>query len=69
MHPLGRGGTALPAVLRGQRDRVFGLGPELQLTLPKLGLRAEGRFEFDCGVRSRPRGNVVVVGVTYRRGP
>ena len=60
-------GTALPQVLRGQRDRVFGLGPEVQLVLPKRGLRMEARAEFDFGVRSRPRGNVIVAGVTYRR--
>lgn len=60
-------GTALPAVLRGQRDRVFGLGPEVQFTFPALGLRAEARVEFDFGVRSRPRGDVIVGGLTYRR--
>ena len=59
-------GTALPPVLRGQRDRVFGIGPELQLTFPTLGLRVEGRVEFDIGVRSRPRGDVAAAGVTYR---
>lgn len=59
-------GADIPAVLRGQHDRVFGVGPELQLTLPKLGLRVESRIEFDLGVRSRPRGDVAVGGVTYR---
>ena len=61
-------GTALPAILRGQRDRVFGLGPEVQVTLPALGVRAEGRVEFEFGVRSRPRGNVAAGGMTYWRG-
>ena len=61
-------GTAIPPALRGQNDRVFGLGPEVQLVLPKQSLRLEARAEFDFGVRSRPRGNVVVLGVTYRRG-
>lgn len=60
-------GTDLPTVLRGQRDRVFGIGPEIQVTLPKLGVRAEGRIEFEFGVRSRPRGNVAAGGVTYWR--
>jgi hypothetical protein len=59
-------GTALPAILRGQRDRVFGLGPEVQLALPKMGLRLEARAEFDFGVRSRPDGGVAAAGVTYR---
>ena len=54
-------------MLGGQRDRVFGLGPEMQFTVPKLGLRAEGRVEFDLGVRSRPKGDVMVAGLTYLR--
>lgn len=60
-------GTALPPVLRGLRDRVFGIGPEIQLTIPALRVRAEARVEFELGVRSRPRGRVWAGGLTYRR--
>jgi hypothetical protein len=59
-------GSDLPEILRGQRDRVFGIGPELQFTAPRLGVRVEGRVEFDFGVRSRPRGEVMAGGITYR---
>lgn len=61
-------GTALPGILRGQHDRVFGLGPEIQFAVPALALRAEARVEFDLGARSRPSGVIGVGGLTYRRG-
>ena len=59
-------GSAIPPALRGLRERVFGLGPELQVILPKARLRAEARILFDFGVRSRPQGNVAVGGLTYQ---
>lgn len=57
-------GSDLPQVLRGARDRVYGLGPEVIVLVPSLRLRAEARYEWDFGVRSRPQGSILVVGLT-----
>jgi hypothetical protein len=57
-------GTALPAVLRGARDRAFGLGPELDLLVPAIRTRVTLRYEHDFGVESRPGGEILVVGAT-----
>lgn len=59
-------GSDLPPVLRGVRDRVFGLGPEVQLALPKIGARAELRMMFEFGARARPQAGVIAGGLTYR---
>jgi hypothetical protein len=57
-------GADLPAVLRGARDRVFGLGPEIDATLPSIRARFTLRYAHDFGVRSRPRGQILVVALT-----
>jgi hypothetical protein len=59
-------GADLPDVLRGARTRVFGLGPEVDVTIPVLRMRAGIRFEWDFGVRARPMGQVLGAGTTYR---
>lgn len=58
-------GADVPAQLRGARDRVYGLGPEVDLLIPKLRLRVTLRHEWDFGVRSRPQGRILVVGFTF----
>lgn len=57
-------GSELPRILRGARDRVFGLGPEVVVLVSALRLRGEARYEWDFGVRSRPQGSILVVGLT-----
>lgn len=57
-------GSELPPPLRGARDRVFGLGPEIVVVVPALRSRLEARYEWDFGVRSRPQGSILVVGLT-----
>lgn len=57
-------GSDLPRVVRGARDRVFGLGPEVIVLVPSLRLRAEARYEWDFGARSRPQGSILVFGLT-----
>ena len=56
-------GSDLPDVLRGARDRVFGVGPEVGLVLPALGTRFGARYAWDLGARSRPEGRLLVVNV------
>jgi len=57
-------GTALPAVLRGARDTVYGLGPEIDLRIPAARCSLVARFEHDFGARSRPQGEIFVFGLT-----
>jgi hypothetical protein len=59
-------GADLPPLLRGARDRVFGLGPEAAVTLKPIRSQLRVRYEWDMGVRSRPQGNILVVGFNYR---
>jgi hypothetical protein len=56
-------GADLPGVLRGSRDRVFGLGPDVAVFLESIQSQIRVRYEWDMGVRSRPRGNVFVAGL------
>jgi len=59
-------GADLPALLRGTRDRVFGLGPEAAVLLKPIRSQIRVRYEWDMGVRARPQGNIFVVGFTYQ---
>jgi hypothetical protein len=59
-------GTDLPPLLKGARDRVFGLGPEVAVILTPIRSQLRLRYEWDRGVRSRPQGNILVVGFNYR---
>jgi hypothetical protein len=56
-------GADLPLVLRGARDRVYGLGPEIAVTIPAIRSQIRTRYEWDMGVRSRPQGTVFSVGL------
>ncbi|HEX7091876.1 MAG TPA: transporter [Longimicrobiales bacterium] len=57
-------GADIPPMLRGARDRVYGLGPEVDVLIPALRARLEMRAEWDFGVRSRPQGRILVAGLT-----
>ncbi len=57
-------GVDLPAIIRGARDRAFGLGPEVAVEIPALRSRFSARWEHDVYARSRPVGQVFVVGLT-----
>lgn len=59
-------GADLPALIRGARDRMFGLGPEAAVLLKPIRSQIRVRYEWDMGVRSRPQGSIFVVGLTYR---
>jgi hypothetical protein len=58
-------GTALPPVLRGARDRVYGVGAELDFTIPHARSRLTLRYAHDLGARSRPQGQIFVIGLTF----
>jgi hypothetical protein len=55
-------GADLPEILRGARDRAFGIGPEVVVAVPPLRMRLRVRFEHELGIRSRPAGDLVLVG-------
>src|SRR5262245_10940195 len=55
-------GADLPPALQGLRDRVYGLGPEAAVTFKAIRSQLRVRYEWDFGVRSRPNGNLLVVG-------
>jgi hypothetical protein len=56
-------GADLPVVLRGARDRVYGFGPDAAVMIKAIQSQLRIRYEWDMGVRSRPKGNVFVVGL------
>lgn len=59
-------GADLPPALAGSRTRTYGLGPEIDVTIPKLGLRVESRIEWDIATRARPQGYVFAFAASYR---
>jgi hypothetical protein len=56
-------GADLPGVLRGARDRVYGLGPDVAVLVQSIQSQVRVRYEWDMGVRSRPQGRLLVVGL------
>jgi hypothetical protein len=58
-------GADIPPTLRGGRTRVFGLGPEMDVTIPQWKTRVALRGEREFGVTSRPRGTVIALSVVY----
>jgi hypothetical protein len=58
-------GADIPAKLRGERTRVFGLGPEVDVTIPRWKTRVALRVERELGATSRPQGHVVALSVAY----
>jgi hypothetical protein len=57
-------GKDLPVPLRGARDRAFGLGPEIDITLAPVRSRITLRYCHDVLVNARPSGQVMVIGLT-----
>jgi hypothetical protein len=56
-------GVDIPPVLRGARDRAYGLGPEVAAMIKPIHSQIRARYEWDLGVRSRPRGDLFVIGL------
>jgi hypothetical protein len=57
-------GADVPLPLRGARDRVYGLGPEIDVRLAPIRSRLTARYCRDVSVNSRPLGRILVVGLT-----
>lgn len=58
-------GSDLPTALRGARERVFGIGPEIGITIPALRAKLTARYEWDLGARARPAGQVLVASLSF----
>jgi len=58
-------GADLPPVLRGARDRVYGLGPEAAIMLKAIRGQVRVRYEWDIGARARPQGHLFVAGLNF----
>ncbi len=58
-------GADLPPALRGARDRAYGLGPEVDVFLAPIRTKLTVRYEHDLASRSRPQGQILVVGLTF----
>jgi hypothetical protein len=58
-------GADIPPALQGQWSRVYALGPEVDVMIPKLKMHADVRIEREFGVKSRPKGQVISVGLAY----
>ena len=57
-------GSAVPMSLRGSRDRVFGLGPEIDIRIPAIRSQIVLRYCHDVAAKTRPFGQIIVVGLT-----
>lgn len=62
-------GPDLPPALRGAREQVFGLGPEIGITIPALRARLTARYEWDLGAKARPEGQILVVSLSFLAWP
>ncbi len=57
-------GSALPHVLAGARDVAYGLGAEVDVTVPALRTKVTLRYTHNLYARARPGGDAVLVGLT-----
>jgi hypothetical protein len=57
-------GSALPPLLRGARDRIYGAGGEVDLTIARLRTKVTLRYAHDFAVVSRPAGQIVLIGIS-----
>jgi hypothetical protein len=61
----GDSGSDIPTVLRGLKDRVFALGPEFNVFIPKPRLTLLARYEPEFGARNRTQGQTIVFSIVW----
>jgi hypothetical protein len=59
-------GSALGPLLRGARDVSYGVGPEMDVAIPALLGQLTLRYVHDVGDKTRPVGDIFVVGWVAR---
>jgi len=58
-------GSAVPRPLAGARDLDYGLGPEINVWVPKLRTRLIARYTHDVWVRTRPNGELMLIELQF----
>jgi hypothetical protein len=61
----GDSGSDIPLFLRGYKDRVFALGPEVNTYIPKPRLTLLVRYEPEFGARNRAQGQTILFSVAW----
>jgi hypothetical protein len=61
----GDSGSDIPPALRGFKDRVFGIGPEFNIYIPKPRLTMLVRYEPEFGARDRSQGQTVIFSIAW----
>jgi hypothetical protein len=61
----GDSGSDIPPALHGFKDRVFGLGPEFNIYLPKPRLTLLARYEPEFGARDRTQGQTIIFSIAW----
>jgi hypothetical protein len=61
----GDSGSDIPPLLEGLKDRVFALGPEFNVYIPKPRLTLLARYEPEFGARTRTQGQTIVFSVVW----
>ncbi len=62
-------GSDLPLALRGAREQVFGVGPEIGMTIPAIRAKLTARYAWDLGAKARLEGRVLVVSLSFLAWP
>jgi hypothetical protein len=61
----GDSGSDIPPILQGLKDRIFELGPEFNIYIPKPRLTLLARYEPEFGGRNRTQGQTIVFSVVW----
>jgi hypothetical protein len=61
----GDSGSDIPLPLRGLKDRVFALGPEFSIFIPKTRLTLLARYEPEFAARNRTQGQTIIFTVVW----
>jgi hypothetical protein len=61
----GDSGSDIPLPLRGLKDRVFALGPEANVYIPKPRLTLMFRYLPEFGARNRTQGQTYVISIAW----
>jgi hypothetical protein len=61
----GDSGSDIPPALLGFKDRVFALGPEFNIYIPKPRLTLLARYEPEFGARVRTQGQTFVLSIVW----
>jgi hypothetical protein len=61
----GDSGSDIPLLIRGYKDRVFALGPEVNTYIPKPRLTILVRYEPEFGARNRAQGQTILFSIAW----